>query len=395
MLPAWFFFLIVLAGILVLSKYELSIVITLASFIFALLVGVNLIDSLLNVILDLSILILMIAVALIPILGGILEESGMMIELVNDLKVSKKTSLMLTPALFGLLPVAGGALMSAPIVKDIDKELDANNKVAINVWFRHMLILIYPLSSALIVASILAGLSIYILFLVLLIPFFIMVFIGYFTMVRGIETPQDDNPRNLKRALRNFLPIIIAPLIDFFGRLIFNVDVPEIYLLIGLVISIFLALGISGISASNIKAISKKMKIWRFPLLIFGMFWFLEVFKLSGVPVEISSLYLPVFVFILIGFFLGFATGRIQLPISILIPIYLIQFSLSTMILSDFVFIYSAVFLGYLITPIHPCVSYSINYFETDYKSVLKVLYKPVFISFGALLSIFLISLTF
>ncbi|MHA2129968.1 MAG: DUF401 family protein, partial [Promethearchaeota archaeon] len=62
---------------------------------------------------------------------------------------------------------------------------------------------------------------------------------------------------------------------------------------------------------------------------------------------------------ILIGFFLGFATGRIQLPVSIVIPIYLAQFTALTMPLIDFVFIYASISLGYLITPLHPCVSYS------------------------------------
>jgi hypothetical protein len=89
-----------------------------------------------EVIINPSIVLLALSVLLIPILGGIMEESGLMLELIQNMKVSKKVALMVSPALFGLLPVAGGALMSAPIVDQIDPALDSNRKVAINVWYR-------------------------------------------------------------------------------------------------------------------------------------------------------------------------------------------------------------------------------------------------------------------
>ena len=114
------------------------------AILFGLLAEVNLNTVILNVFLDPSVILLAIAVTLIPILGTIMEESKMMLELIEKLNISKKSALMLSPALFGLLPVAGGALMSAPMVDQIDNELDVNKKGAINVWFRHVFILVYP-----------------------------------------------------------------------------------------------------------------------------------------------------------------------------------------------------------------------------------------------------------
>ena len=119
------------------------------------------------------------------------------------------------------------------------------------------------------------------------------------------------------------------------------------------------------------------------------MFMFLEVFILSGAPEEIASVDLSVFLLILIGFFLGFATGRIQLPISIIIPIYIVQFTGITMPLLDFIFIYTSISLGYLITPIHPCVSYSTEYFETSFIKAVKILGKPIIISFMILIGLY------
>ncbi len=389
MLQAWLSFIIIIGIVMALSKYELGIVLTLGAVGFAILAGVNILQSLINVLTDPSILSLMIIMTLIPILGGIMEESGLMMGMIRKMRISRKSSIMMIPALFGLLPVPGGALMSAPIVQQIDPEADANKKVSINVWYRHILLIIYPLSSSLIIASFLTNINLYILVLGLLPGLIVMWLIGYITLVKNISPFSEQGERDLKGAFHNLLPILIAPIIDFIGRTFFDIAVPEIILLIGLVFSIWIALRFGKMKLSNVKQISKKMKIWRFPLIIFSMFIFLEVFVLSGAPEEIAALDLSVFLLILLGFFLGFATGRIQLPVSILIPIYIAQFTGNTMPLLDFIFIYTSISLGYLITPIHPCVAYSIEYFEADFFSVIKLLGKPILISFIILLGLY------
>ncbi len=392
MIPPWVSFLLVLILILIFSKYELSIVLSISAFIFAILTQIDILASLISIFTDFSIIFLAIAVAIIPILGGIMEESGLMLELVQKMNVSKKISMMVVPAFFGLLPVAGGALMSAPILDQIDKEVDVNRKVAINVWFRHVLILIYPISTAMIFASSneVTGISLYLIFLTLIPPFIIMVLIGYFTLVKNLKTNEQPSERDLKKVFHNIIPIIVAPIIDFIGRTVFNTILPEnFFLLIGLIISLGIALKFANMRLISTKNLAKKMKIWRFPLLILAMFWFLNVFIRSGVAEEIGSLNLSFILFIFFGFSLGFATGRILVPLTILAPIYLVQFTVSTMPLMEFIFLYCSIFLGYIITPIHPCVAYSTNYFETNYKNVAKRLAIPTFLCFGLLLSLY------
>jgi integral membrane protein (TIGR00529 family) len=389
MLPAWLSFIIIIGIVLALSKYELGIILTIGAIGFGILAGVNVMLSLIHVLTDPSILSLIVIMTLVPLLGGVMEKSGLMMEMIQKMRISRKKSLMLIPALFGLLPVPGGALMSAPIVHQIDSEEDANKKVSINVWYRHMLIMVYPLSSSLIIASILTNINLYILTMGMVPGLVIMWGIGYVMLVRNISPFTEQGERDLRRAFHNLLPILIAPIFDFIGRIVFNFSVPEIFLLVGLFISILMALRFGNMRISSIKVISRKMKVWRFPLIIFSMFLFLAVFISSGAPEEIASIDMSVFLLILLGFFLGFATGRIQLPISILIPIYLVQFTTPTMPLLDFIFIYTSISLGYLITPIHPCVSYSTEFFETNFLKVVKILGKPIIISFLLLLGIY------
>ena len=275
MLPAWLSFIIVIGAVMVLSKYELGIILTMGALGFALLAGVNILQSLINVLTDPSILALILIMILIPILGGIMEESGLMMEMIQKMRISRKSSLMMIPALFGLLPVPGGALMSAPIVQQIDSEEDATKKVSINVWYRHMLIMVYPLSSSLIISSFLTDINFYVLVVGLFPGLIVMWLIGYITLVKNVSPFTEQGERDLKRAFHNLLPILIAPILDFVGRTFFNFSVPELFLFVGLVFSIWLALRFGKMRFSSIKIISKKMKIWRFPLIIFSMFIFL------------------------------------------------------------------------------------------------------------------------
>lgn len=395
MIPPLLSFLLIIVLILIFSKKELSVVLGISAIIFGLLTQVNIINSMIEVIINPSIVLLALSVLLIPILGGIMEESGLMLELIQNMKVSKKVSLMVSPALFGLLPVAGGALMSAPIVDQIDPALDSNRKVAINVWYRHVLLLIYPLSSAILVASVLSGISLYLIVLALLIPFILMVFVGYFTLLKPVDKSKESTNRNLKCVFHNLIPLLIAPLIDFLGRLFFPISFPELFVFIGLIISILIALKFAKMNVFNIKEISRKMKVWRFPLLIISMFLFLSIFLESGVPEQISALNLPFALFISIGFILGFTTGRVQLPSSILIPIYLVQNLVLSMPIIDFVFLYFAIYLGYLITPLHPCLAYNINYFKTNYIKSFKHIVIPTLICFGTLYAVFSLMLLF
>lgn len=389
MIAPWISFIIVISLILIFSKYELSLVLLVSTLLFGFLSEVDLINTLYTVIINPSMFLLAIALSLIPILGGIIDESGIMIELIQNMNISKKKSIMLTPAFFGLFPVAGGALMSAPIIDKMVPNINPDRKVAINVWFRHIVILVYPLSPALLLLSELSHIDTYIIVLTMLIPFFLLFIIGYFAFIYSINEIDEKHKRDIKLVLYYIIPLIIAPIIDIVGRNCFDIKFPNLFLIIGLAVSIIVSLKIGHMKFQNIKKISKKMKLWRFPLLIFSIFLFLEIFDNSGIKQEISNLNLPFILLILLSFLLGFVTGELQVPISILIPIYLIQNSLVIMPLVDCIFIYSAIFLGYLMTPLHPCVSYSNDFFKAKFSKVFKLLIVPILSSFILLVSLY------
>ena len=109
----------------------------------------QMIDVIQRTIFDVPILLLAVAVGLIPLIGGGLQRSGLLNDLVNNLQVKRQVFLGFSPALMGLLPIPGGALLSAPMLIRAGYDISGESYAAINVWFRHILILIYPLGALL------------------------------------------------------------------------------------------------------------------------------------------------------------------------------------------------------------------------------------------------------
>lgn len=377
--PPWISFLFVILVVLVLSKLDVGIILFFSTILFALLTEVSPIHSIVNTISNPSVLFLAICVTLIPILGGIMEKSGAIQQFLHHLNVQRRVAYMLTPALFGLLPVPGGALLSAPVINQLDITLDVREKIGINIWYRHVLILIYPLSTALIVGTQMAGISLYSVILGLLIPFIFMNLFGYLLYIRKIPANSfDSHSRNLGLAFKYLVPLLIAPVINMVGIYIIKTSIPEFFLMIGLVISIIFAILINNFSLKQVLMVVTHGHIWRYFLLIVSMYFFLEVFLESGVPEQIATVQLPFILFLIIGFGFAFGIGRSQLPLAILVPIYLAQFGVYVMPILDFILLYFATFLGYIITPLHPCLAYTMRFFQSNYKMNFLTLAKPI-----------------
>lgn len=344
---------------------------------------------------DPSILSLAGLVAIIAMVGGILEESGQMKRLVENMRVGKRPFLGVSPALLGMLPMPGGALLSAPMVESSGEELDGDTKAVINVWFRHVLFLIYPLGPALIASAKIANLDVY-RTIPYLAPFFLLsILIGYFLLLRETETKMRYTDVFSPRGLLVPLSIILlAPVVDIILKTFFNFPVSEYTTLIGVSLSFIGALAVSRYGSSDLYEVMWKMRPWKFALIVLGMFTFLNVFKASGAPGIIGDLAFPLPVLmVVIAFLLGLATGRIQAPASIVFPIFLARQGGEVVPLFAFAIAYFSIFIGYVISPIHPCVSVSIEYFNTSVGPYVRKIALPALISMVAVgvLSVFLL----
>ncbi len=391
---SWIGFIISLIVILIVARKNLPLALLCGAIILGLftLPLVSILDEIIHTFTDLSIIFLALAMGVIPMIGGVMKASGQMDDLVNNLRIGRKGLMALSPAIMGLLPMPGGALLSAPILEKGGEGVADDLKSVINNWFRHLFVMIYPLSSALIASAKISNLNLYTAALSLLPVFAFALFLGYIFFIRKVHgNIIYSSSFSLKKLLIPLCIILIAPFLDFILKKIFAFHVKEIATLIGVSTAFILSWRLSR-TKLNLKEISKKMKPWNFSLIILGMFIFLHIFQSSNVADLIASIPLPpATLCVVAGFILGFATGRVLLPASIILPVYL-----ATSVISPFAFaiIYTSIFFGYIISPVHPCVCVTIEYFNVPLKKFFKLLAAPTFIIFviTLLISIFIMT---
>lgn len=120
----------------------------------------------------------------VMLLSQLYKETGMIGKLnesIGNMIKTPKTVLCVFPAVIGLLPVGGGALMSAPLVETEAEKIGPKpeRKAYVNVWFRHTIFPVYPLGQTLIVAAAIMGTTVPILILRQIPVVAVMIATGY------------------------------------------------------------------------------------------------------------------------------------------------------------------------------------------------------------------------
>jgi len=376
-LISWVGFIVSLVVILAVARKNLPLALFCGAIILGLftLPVITILEKILFTLTDLSIIFLALAMGVIPMIGGAMKQSGQMDDLVNNLRIGRKGLMAISPAIMGLLPMPGGALLSAPILEKGGEGVPNDLKVAINDWFRHLFVMIYPLSSALIASAKISELSVYTAMLYLMPTFIFALLLGYIFFIRRVHGNIDySSPFAFKKLVIPLAIILVAPFLDFLLKKILFLPVAEIATLIGVVTAFILAYAISKVKL-NLWDIAKKMKAWNFTLIILGMFIFLHIFQASNIADLIAAIPLPpVTLCVVAGFVLGIATGRVLLPASIILPVYLTTAGITPTI---FALIYTSIFFGYVISPVHPCVAVSIEYFNIPLRKFFALLIIP------------------
>ena len=362
-----------LAVFLILSKRNIALAMFSASTVLGVTVSpIVFLDSFVKSFTTIRILALAIATGLIPVIGGLMNDTGLMDELISNLNLGKRSIIGLTPALFGLLPMPGGALLSAPVLDKVENDTNTRDYIATaNVWFRHIFILIYPMSAALIISTEVAKVNMYDAILYLLIFSFISIIIGYLSLLKKI--PNDnygENNRKLRVVFKPLMILLIAPVIDFTIRFFKLAPLLDYSIMIGVLTSFILLLFVAKPNYKSLKKVSIIMKPWNFFFLMIGISFYLNVFLASPVPVVIKGMEInKLILLVIIPFSLGFFTGRVYTPASILYPIFIAKFGQLSPLF--FAVTYVNIFMGYIISPVHPCLVLTADYFKKDVKVIV------------------------
>ncbi len=331
---------------------------------------------------------LAVLMTLIYMLASLMQDTGAIAKLINSLRsfFSQGGTIGLIPAIYGLMPVPGGALFSAPIVDEEGEKfgLQTNQKNYFNIWFRHIWFPVYPISSTILIMADLANINMYHLIQANLVAFFSMILIGFVflrRMSKKWKLKNNNDEPVIKRDSKGFL-YLLPPVVPLGFSVLTYTGFIDLFpaFIIGVIVSIALLYVLSDVSFSRYKLFCKNALTWKLAAVIIGIMLFREIFSVSGANQAIFSLLrlLPIpilIIIILFPFVLGVLTGYLLSGITLSYILVEPWFHMMSMDIVGIVSIlFMSGFIGYLISPIHLCNVLSSEYLKTDTTRMYNVL---------------------
>lgn len=394
--------------ILIRLKVKLSYTLLIAAGILTLISGLGLKvlgQVILNVFINSSSRETILTVMMVGILGGLMKHYKILDRVVNTMLIvirNKKNVLMIIPSMTGMLPIPGGALLSAPFINSIGEEMEVfpSRRAAINLVFRHIPMFILPYStSLLLVAALLPDINIFILILLNLVSVISIIAMGYYFFLKDINLDISSPRKNIRKDLITLLiyispiyvPVIISAItgLDFYITLIVSVFI--VYLLGDK--KDFLKVIIKSINFNTILSIIGILMIKE---VILNMEDLLKIFSdLLNVNNGMLSMIITLFIS---SCFFGIITGSQAASLAIVLPM-LSQIDINSKVLYIYIyFIFGATFIGYFSSPLHLCQVFTLEHMNVptselykEYKYYLPMLSLILIISVLVLKLIFLI----
>ena len=346
---------------------------------------------------DQTTLSLVFASFFIILMSILYKETGLVDDLTRSLGGFIKNSKVIVsvlPAVIGLMPVAGGALMSAPMVDaEADKlGLDKAKKTFVNIWFRHVIIPVYPVTQFIILTAALTQTSIDSLIIRQVLVVIVMIAAGYFIGLRKTKKQKTDNTKtetntkaDLKLLLISFLPIIITVVLST----ALNIDIA-----IATLAGVIAILAITKTKKSVFQQTLKNRAVWEVTLAAFGALLLKNVTVASGASEIIGSALAntnmdPIILLSIVPAALAFLIGSTPGAIALSVPILTqtVAFVPKTASL-----LYISSYMGYMIAPTHLCLVFTAQYFKSSMNRSFKYLIPATAVSMvAALITYFII----
>jgi hypothetical protein len=336
---------------------------------------------------DTQFVLLLIIIEAIMILSHLLETSGQSQKIMHTLSGHlkwPKLRLAFFPALIGLLPMPGGAVFSAPMVKSAAKDfsLTPMDQTLINYWFRHLWELIWPMYPGIILAASLSSVS-FLYFIGLTWPSFpLCILLGWIFFLRRQKMslrPQKDQMDSSDPghgSWKDTLPLVLAvggTLVLQGGIWITGLSLPsELGFVLALVLAIWICLRQNNLSVNTVWPLLIKKHFLQMLFTLVAIFVFKEVLDQGGIVQELAqgtnstsalmliSVLLPLVVGLISGITLAFVGATFPLIVGILDHLGP-ENRISYLVLAMF-----AGYAGVLGSPLHICFLLTCEFFKVD-----------------------------
>ncbi|MEJ5364088.1 MAG: DUF401 family protein [Desulfosoma sp.] len=345
-------------------------------------------------------------VSLILVLSHSLEAVGQMERLLSSFQGLVRTpqlNLVIFPSLIGLLPMPGGAIFSAPMVKTLGRafRFSGDQLSYINYWFRHVWEYWWPLYPGVLLTTTLAGLDLWVFVLALFPMTVVAVAAGYLPLSFAAEVAGPSNPSNgagqtgrppLRPFLRELAPIALV----IFGGLglgfVLSMTFPreitvakELGLIAALGASILWVWHRGNLSAAERLRILKRRQLWDMFYMVGSILVFKGILEdahaVEAISRELLAMKIPLMpITVILPFLVGMVVGITIAFVGTTFPILISLihgFGETHGILGYMMLALVSGFVGVLLSPLHLCLLLSNEYFGTSLIKVLRLVARP------------------
>jgi hypothetical protein len=378
---------------LIKKKWELSLVLLVGSLLAAVAFRLSFkafIQNLLGALVSGETLSLVGIILLVLYLGTLLQVKGnfkTMVDSLKNLVREPRLVLALPPMFIGLLPMLGGALMSAPIVEEAAQrwKLSPPLKTFLNYWFRHIWEYCWPLYVNVILAAAILQIPIKKISIVQF-PFTILAAIlGLIILFKRVPfLPKERDGDNFLKSLFNLFfsiwPILLI-----------------IILIFGFKLSMLLSMAVSSLLTQILVRMKFQERlgiIWksiqfRTVFLVASVMVFKRILEVSGALSSLTRVFQPeglsaYILLFMVPFSLALLTGVNHAYVGISFPILLPIFGAGHPDMVLVLFAYVSGFVGILLSPAHLCLFLTLDYFRADIRETYKILVWPAAVIFLA-----------
>jgi uncharacterized protein len=346
---------------------------------------------------------LAIVVCLILVLSHSMESCGQMQRLLDRFQgLVRKPALNLTifPAIIGLLPMPGGAVFSAPMVKHLGRQrgLSGARLSFINYWFRHIWEYWWPLYPGVLLAASIAGLNLW-SFVVTLFPMtLVAVAAGFKPLADALRKGRDHSPVQSDRPplgpfIAELFPILLTIILGIGTGSLLPAMLPQTWTVVSKELGLILALlaAVALVWHRNSFSGREKWNIISNPELLkmFYMVAAILVFQgiltdsraVTGVSRELIGWRIPllpitILLPMLVGLVVGITIAFVGTTFPILITL-VASYGQSQLLPAYMMMAMAGGFVGVLLSPLHLCLLLSNEYFDTGLRQVYRHLWFP------------------
>ena len=324
---------------------------------------------------------LILTVSLILTFAQLFESAGFVGSMVSSLESFLAPSWVtrVAPAIIGLLPMPGGAMVSAPIVKHMGQGTDTLPELytASNYWWRHVWETAWPLYPSIILAAAVLNVSVWDVARINF-PISLTCIAAGFILKRVGSVKRSGAKPDWLSLVGALWPIFLIVLLS----LAFRID-----LVLAVIVVILIVIITRRISRPVILHGLKEGFSLDIIALIFGVMTLMQAIESTGVAAVFYADLLrahipPLIVVFVVPFVVGVLTGVTSAYIGVGFPIVLPLLGTPAVSQSaGMLMAFAGGFMGVMASPVHLCLVLTNEYFKASLAKTLTLLILPILIT--------------